>query len=82
LKLTCLLTIPFASTGVQDVKGHSGTFAGKSARGRVRYWVIPKVARLDSGVAWLFKGSFLEHAPNAPHDGDSRYGYVDLTFTF
>ena len=28
------------------------------------------------------KGSFLKNAPNAPHDGDTRYGYLDLTFTF
>ena len=75
-------TDSFASTGVQDAKGRSGKFAGNQLEARARYWLIPKVARLDSGVAWLFKGGFLEHAPNAPHDGDSRYGYVDLTFAF
>ena len=40
------------------------------------------MARLDSGVAYLFKGSFLRDAPNAPLDGGTRYGYLDLTFSF
>lgn len=75
-------TDSFASTGVRDRTGRSGTFAGHQVEARVRYWVIPKIARLDGGVAYLFKGSFLQNAPNAPDDGDTRYGYLDLTFSF
>jgi hypothetical protein len=33
-------------------------------------------------VAWLLKGRFLEDALNAPADGETRYGYLDLTFAF
>lgn len=72
----------FASTGVRDITGRSGRHAGDQIEARVRYWVIPKAVRLEGGAAWLFKGRFLEAAPNAPKNGDSRYGYVDLTFTF
>lgn len=72
----------FASTAVRDTNGLSGRHAGDQLEARVRYWVIPKAVRLEGGAAWLFKGRFLDTAPNAPKDGDSRYGYVDLTFTF
>jgi hypothetical protein len=75
-------TDSFASTGVRDKTGASGKFAGHQVEARVRYWLIPKIARLDSGVAYLFKDSFLRDAPNAPLDGDTRYGYLDLTFSF
>jgi hypothetical protein len=72
----------FSTTGIKDASGHSGKFAGNQIEARVRYWVVPKIVRLDTGVAYLFKGRFLKDAPNAPDDGDTRYGYMDLTFTF
>jgi hypothetical protein len=72
----------FASTGVRDATGRSGRDAGGQVEARVRFWVVPKAVRLEGGAAILNKGRFLEAAPNAPKDGDSRYGYVDLTFTF
>jgi hypothetical protein len=75
-------TDSFAATNVRDQTGRSGTFAGHQVEARARYWLIPKVARLDGGIAYLIKGSFLKNAPNAPKDGDTRYGYLDLTFTF
>ncbi len=75
-------TDSFASTSVRDRTGASGKFAGHQVEARVRYWVAPKIARLDGGVAYLFKGGFLKNAPNAPDVGDTRYGYLDLTFSF
>ena len=72
----------FATAGVRDRDGRSGTFAGHQLEGRARYWVLPQVARLDAGFALLFKGRFLNEAPNAPAGGDTRYGYLDLTFAF
>lgn len=75
-------TDSFAATGVHDKTGRSGTFAGDQVEARVRFWAIPKVARIDGGVAYLFKSGFLRNAPNAPPDGDTRYGYLDLTFSF
>ena len=75
-------TDSFSNTGIRDPKGLSGTFAGNQIEWRARYWLIPKIARLDGGFAYLAKGHFLEAAPNAQHDGDTKYGYLDLTFTF
>ncbi len=75
-------TDSFANTGVRDKTGGSGTFAGHQIEARARYWVVPKVARLDTGFAFLIKRRFLQDAPNAPADGDTRYGYIDLTFSF
>jgi hypothetical protein len=72
----------FASTGVKDATGRSGKFAGEQLEARVRYWIVPGQARFETGAAWLFKGRFLKDAPSAPRDGDSRYGYADVTFTF
>lgn len=75
-------TDSFAATGVRDAGGDSGKFAGHQIEARVRYWVVPKRARLDMGATYLIKGRFLRNAPNAPDAGDTTYGYMDLTFTF
>jgi hypothetical protein len=75
-------TDSFAATGVRDRTGNSGRFAGHQVEARARYWLVPRLARLEGGVAYLVKGSFLKDAPNAPFDGDTRYGYLDLTFSF
>jgi hypothetical protein len=72
----------FAATGVRDRTGLSGKFAGHQIEARARYWLVPKVARIDTGAAFLIKGRFLRDAPNAPDTGDTTYGYFDLTFTF
>jgi hypothetical protein len=75
-------TDSFASTGVRDPSGRSGKFAGEQVEAQARYWLVPKAVRLETGLAWLGKGRFLKDAPNAPKDGDSSYGYVDVTFGF
>ncbi len=75
-------TDSFASTGVRDRTGRSGLYAGNQIEARARYWLIPKIARFDGGFAWLVKDGVLSHAPNAAADGDTRYGYLDLTFNF
>jgi hypothetical protein len=75
-------TDAFATTLVRDRTGQSGRFAGNQVEMRGRYWVIPGVMRLDSGVALLAKGGFLRDAPLAPDTGDTRYGYVDLNVAF
>ena len=48
---------------------------------RVRYWPMPEIARFDGGVAYPINRGYFRDAPNAPHAGDARYGYLDLTFT-
>ncbi len=37
---------------------------------------------LNTGVATLFKGSFLQNAPNANPNGDTLYAWVECTVTF
>lgn len=75
-------TDAFSNTGVKDVSGRSGSFAGNQVEARYRRTLIPDVLRVDTGVAYLAKGGFLKDAPNAPQTGDTRYGYVDLYFDF
>lgn len=72
----------FASTGVRDPAGNSGSFAGHQVEARARYWIVPRFLRLDFGGAVLFPGEFLKNAPNASGNGTTTYGYVDVTATF
>lgn len=72
----------FANTGVRDAVGGSGDFAGHLLDTRARYWLIPDGLRLEAGAAALLEGEFLENAPNRSGQGDTLYGYVDLTFSF
>ncbi|HKT84897.1 MAG TPA: alginate export family protein [Novosphingobium sp.] len=75
-------TDSFASTGVKDATGNAGTFAGHQVEGRMRYWIVPKLLRLDTGGAVLINGRFLKDAANANDYGNPVYGYFDLTATF
>ena len=75
-------TDSFAKTGIVDPAGVSGRFAGSQVEGRLRYWLVPKFLQTEIGGAVLFKGDFLEDAPNAPTSGNTRYGYIDLTLSF
>ncbi|PSJ37101.1 alginate export family protein [Allosphingosinicella deserti] len=75
-------TDSFGVTGVRDRTGNTGTYAGTQAEARVRYWLKPKVIRLDTAVAYLAKGKFLRDAPNAPDTGDTVYAGFDLTVDF
>ncbi|OYY89485.1 MAG: hypothetical protein B7Y45_11525 [Sphingomonas sp. 28-66-16] len=71
----------FSGTGVRDPGGTAGRYAGTQIDGRVRYWLVPKHARVAAGYADLFKGRFLTVAANAPATGDTHYGYLELTLT-
>jgi hypothetical protein len=71
----------FASTGVRDASGHSGKFAGHQIEARARYWLIPKMLRLETGGALLFNGRLLNDAPNANGFGNTSYAYADVTLT-
>lgn len=72
-------TDSFAATGVRDAAGDAGKFAGHQVEARVRRWLIPDLVRLDTGVAYLAKGRFLNDAANAPKAGNARYAYIDLS---
>lgn len=75
-------TDSFAGTGVRDPAGKSGRYAGQQFELRARYWLVPSLLRLEAGGAVLAKVGFLNAAPNARADGNTRYGYCDLTVNF
>lgn len=72
----------FASTGVRDTSGASGRFAGHQLELKTRYWLQPRVWRLELTGGALIRGDFLDDAPNANEEGDSLYGGIDLTRSF
>ena len=72
----------FTSAEVRDSSGLSGSYVGQQLEARLRWDIIPGNCRLDTGVATLFKGSFLQNAPNANTHGDTLYAWVEWTLTF
>jgi hypothetical protein len=75
-------TDEFGNSGIVDRTGRSGRFAGHQVEARLRYWLVPGRVRFDGGVAVLAKGRFLRDAPGARANGDTHYGYTDLSFDF
>jgi hypothetical protein len=75
-------TDSFAATNVKDAAGNAGRFAGHQFEARLRHWLVPDLVRVDTGLAYLAKGRFLTDAANAPQNGDTHYGYVDLYLEF
>ncbi|HQS70407.1 MAG: alginate export family protein [Novosphingobium sp. 28-62-57] len=69
----------FASTGVPDASGVSGSLSAHQIEGRIRHWIMPGLLQVDAGAALLLKRRLLRDAPNAPASGNTRYGYIDLT---
>ncbi|MEP7221376.1 MAG: alginate export family protein [Novosphingobium sp.] len=72
----------FSSTGVRDVSGASGSFAGHQIDARLRYWLVPGLLRGEINADWLAKGRFLRVAPNAPQTGNTRYISTALIASF
>ena len=70
----------FSSSGVRDVSGQAGRFAGTQFDGRVRHLIRPWL-RAELDVVLLAKGRFLRDAPNAPAGGWTRYVSMNLTAT-
>lgn len=68
--------------GVRDETGQSGSFAGQQMEVAVRYWLIPNLLQAEVGGAHFFNGRFMKEAPNATGNGDTNYGYADITFHF
>ncbi len=71
----------FASTGVRDASGASGSLGAHQIEGRIRHWIVPGLLQADAGAALLLKRGLLRDAPNAPASDNTRYGYIDLTLT-
>lgn len=75
-------TDSFSSTGIRDATGASGTFAGQQIEAQARYWLVPKLLRLETGGAVFFNGRMLKDAPNANGYGNPVYGYFAIEATF
>jgi hypothetical protein len=72
----------FANSGVRDQTGASGDEVGTQVELRYRRWLVRDSVRLSVGGAALIRGDFLKTAPNATLEGDTWYGYTELTFSF
>lgn len=75
-------TDSFSTSGVRDATGASGRHAGDLLDSRVRYWLVPKVLRLEANYSVIAKGRFLREAPNAPAGGDTHYLSLNATWSF
>lgn len=70
----------WTTSGVRDVSGNSGSFVGSQVEMRLRWEVVPGNVRLETGVAHLFAGEFMNNAPNSNGQGDATYVYTQLVF--
>ena len=72
----------FANSGVRDPSGAAGKDVGTQIEVRYRRWLMQDVLRLSVGGANIIRGDFLKSAPNATGEGDTLFGYTELTWTF
>lgn len=72
----------FANSGVRDANGASSDDAAMQLDFRYRRWLVPDSVRWSFGAARLFRGDFLKEAPNATGQGDTLFGFTDVTWTF
>jgi len=70
----------WTTAGVRDPTGRSGSFVGTQLEWRLRWDLRPGNVRLEMGLAHLFDGGFIRRAPNSNREGDSSYGYAQLSF--
>ncbi|WP_140984694.1 alginate export family protein [Asticcacaulis tiandongensis] len=68
--------------GVRDSQGRSGSFIGHSIDSRMRYWFKPKHLLGEVGVSLLLDGEVGRNAPTGSRQGDTAFGYVQLTGYF
>lgn len=72
----------YTTARLQDPSGNSGDFVGHQLEAQLQYNLLPGNLVLEFGGAWLAHGPFLEHAPNAPNEGDTTYIYASAMATF
>ncbi|MGR8948239.1 MAG: alginate export family protein, partial [Gammaproteobacteria bacterium] len=72
----------WTTAGVRDPSGSTDGFLGHQVEVRVRYNPAPNNVQLEFGVAHLFAGDFIEHAPNANDADDVTYAYSQITLKF
>jgi hypothetical protein len=72
----------FTTARLQDATGNSGSFIGNQLEAQLQYNVVPGNIALEFGGAYLTHDDFLDHAPNAPREGDTTYLYAAATLSF
>lgn len=70
------------TAGLRDRDGNTGSFIGHQLDLRWQWWSASRNLNVDFTAAYLWKGDFLENAPNAPPSSDTAYAYVSTTLTF
>ncbi|MFN3807480.1 alginate export family protein [Asticcacaulis sp.] len=75
-------TDTWVGAGVRDTSGKSGQFIGHSIDGRVRYWLKPKAWLGEVGLSFLLDSDLSRSAPNGSRQGDTAFGYAQLTTYF
>lgn len=75
-------TDAFSTTGVRDLTGNAGDFAGLQLDARFRHWLVPERVRLEANFVYLDRGRFLREAPNVTSAEDTLYAALDISFTF
>ncbi len=71
----------FSSSGVRDLSGRSGSFAGHQLDARLRYRLTPRIM-IEGDIALFAKSQFLREAPNATAESWTRYGSLSLLINF
>ena len=72
----------WAQARLQDATGASGDRIGVLYDTRLRWRVLPRQLRPETGVGYLDRGAFARTAPGAPTGGDPLYSYLMLTAPF
>ncbi|HJP51745.1 MAG TPA: alginate export family protein [Pseudomonadales bacterium] len=72
----------WATTGLQDVDGDSGTYLGQQIEVRGRWNLRPGNIRLEAGIAHLFADEFRDDVPTSNRQGDSTYVYSQVSLSF
>jgi hypothetical protein len=72
----------WVTTVVRDRRGETDRYLGSQIEVRFRWELRPGNIQLETGLAHLFTGDFMEDAPNTTSHGDSTYFYSQVSFRF
>ncbi len=72
----------WTTSQVQDPSGATDPFIAHQIEARLRWTIRPNNFRLESGLAHLFSGKFMNDAPNTNAQGDATYFYTQVTLSF
>jgi hypothetical protein len=67
---------------LRDPTGRTDGYIGSQLEARLRWDVRPKRVRIETGLAYLFAGDFMDEAPNSNGQGDATYFYSQVAFQF